>query len=84
MSSVAGLQSALKNYSSDKIKDRAQGQEAIREIFSDRDNLNIFQNTARQEGGAGWIAFFQCIFQVVVADKKAVMKKGGKAQGQSV
>ncbi|WWD21232.1 hypothetical protein CI109_105716 [Kwoniella shandongensis] len=80
MNSVSGLQSALRLYSSDKIKDRSQGLEQIREIFSNRENLAIFQETASKEGGAGWIAFYQCLFQVVVMEKKAVVKRGASTQ----
>ncbi|KAK8844109.1 hypothetical protein IAR55_006903 [Kwoniella newhampshirensis] len=80
MNSVSGLQPALRLYSSDKIKDRSQGLEQIREIFGNRENVASFQETASKEGGAGWIAFYQCLFQVVVMEKKAVVKRGASAQ----
>lgn len=81
MNTVSGLQTALKLYASEKVKERSQGHEHIREIFGNRENLAIFQETASREGGAGWIALFQCLFQVVVVEKRAVMKKIGSAQG---
>lgn len=82
MSTVSGLQTALKLCSSDKVKHRAVGLESVREIFSNRENLLIFQETASRDGGAGWIAFFQCLFQVVVVERKAAVKKGASAQGE--
>lgn len=81
MSTVAGLQSALSGYDSDKVKERDQGREAIREIFGNRENLEIFQESASRDGGSGWTALFQCLFQVVSREKKAVVKKGATAQG---
>ena len=81
---VSGLQGALKLYASDKVKDRADGHTRIRGIFSDRENLRVFQETARRDGGAGWIALFQCLFQAVILEKKAFLKKSGGAQGQSI
>ncbi len=83
MNTVSGLQTALKLCGSDKIKDRSQGQEHVREIFSNRENLIVFQETASKDGGAGWVAFFQCLFQVVVVEKKAAVKKGASVQGES-
>ncbi|ORY28799.1 hypothetical protein BCR39DRAFT_533939 [Naematelia encephala] len=80
MNKVPGLQAALKLYSSDKVKERAQGHDAIRGIFSSRENLSNFQETAAKQGGEGWIAFFQCLFQVVVTEKKAALKKGASTQ----
>ncbi|WRT69110.1 uncharacterized protein IL334_006094 [Kwoniella shivajii] len=76
MNTVQGLQTALRLSTSDKIKDRTQGIDLVREIFSNRENLNAFGDTARKEGGAAWIAFYQCLFQVVVMEKKAVVKPG--------
>ena len=83
-STVQGLQSALRLYESDKIRDRADGHNRIRDIFSNRENLAAFQETAARDGGAGWVAFFQCLFQVVVLEKKAWLKKAsGGPQGES-
>ncbi|WVQ63855.1 uncharacterized protein L199_002011 [Kwoniella botswanensis] len=76
MNTVQGLQTALRLTTSDKIKDRTQGIELVREIFSNRENLNAFGETARKEGGAAWIAFYQCLFQTVVMEKKLVVKPG--------
>ena len=84
MNTVAGLQNALKLCSSEKVKDRSQGQEYVRDIFSSQENLLIFQETASRDGGAGWIAFFQCLFQVVVVEKKAAVKKGAATQGEII
>ncbi|KAK4687247.1 serine-protein kinase ATM, partial [Tremellales sp. Uapishka_1] len=74
-SSVADLDSAVKSYCSEKVKERASGLEAIRMIFSSQKNLSIFQDKASVNGGQGWVAFFKCLFEVVVREKKAVKKK---------
>jgi ataxia telangiectasia mutated family protein len=79
--SIPGLSAAIRAYTSDKFKERSQGLEQIRDIFDNRDNVSRFQETASREGGAGWVAFFQCLFQVVVMEKKAVLKKAASAQG---
>lgn len=81
-SAVQGLQSALRLYESEKVRDRAEGQNRIRDIFSNRENLLAFQETASRDGGAGWVAFFQCLFQVVVLEKRVWLKKAsGGPQG---
>ena len=80
-STVSGLQSALRLYESDKVRERADGQSRIREIFSNKENLLVFQVTAARDGGAGWIAFFQCLFQVVVLEKKTCLRKAAGPQG---
>ena len=82
-SAVSGLQSALRLYESDKVRERSEGQARIREIFSNRDNLHLFQETASRDGGAGWVAFFQCLFQVVVLEKRACFRKSAGPQGMS-
>lgn len=79
---VPGLSAAVKHYTSDKLKERSQGLEEIRDIFDSRDNVLKLHETAAEEGGAGWLAFFQCLFQVVSIEKKAVLKKGASAQGR--
>ena len=84
MNTVSGLQNALKLCSSEKVKDRFQGQECVRDIFSSQENLVIFQDTASRDGGAGWVAFYQCLFQVVVVEKKAAVKKGAATQGEII
>jgi ataxia telangiectasia mutated family protein len=80
--SVPGLSAAVKHYTSDKLKERSQGLEEIRDILDSRDNAAKFHETAARDGGAGWLAFFQCLFQVVSIEKKAVLKKGASAQGE--
>ncbi|WVR09037.1 hypothetical protein IAU60_006097 [Kwoniella sp. DSM 27419] len=80
MSAVNGLATALRLYQSDKIKERAQGLEQLKEIFSNRENLALCQETYAREGGSGWVAFFQCLFQVVIMEKKMVVKAGASAQ----
>lgn len=82
MQRVSGLQSALNLYDSAKVKERAQGAAALREIFSNRANLDIFQESAARDGGAGWIAFFQCLFQVAVTEKKAYLKANSTATSE--
>ncbi|RXK38992.1 hypothetical protein M231_03722 [Tremella mesenterica] len=78
MNTVSGLQSALRLYNSDKIKDRSQGAEHVREIFSNPENLLSFQEYAARDSGAGWIALFQCMFQVVVLEKKVTTRRDAK------
>ncbi|OCF35599.1 hypothetical protein I316_02654 [Kwoniella heveanensis BCC8398] len=80
MNSVNGLQTALRLYQSDKIKERGQGLEQLREIFSNRENINTYQDIAQRDGGAGWVALFQCLFQVVVMEKRLATKAGARAQ----
>lgn len=75
MSAVPGLSGALKLYESDKVKDRMQGGTLLREIISNRDNLEALQATASRDGGKGWIALFQCLFASVLIEKKTVIKK---------
>lgn len=81
--SVPGLSGAVKLYTSDKLKERSQGLEQIKDIFDSRDNVTQFAESATREGGAGWITFFHCLFQVVSTEKKAVLKKAASAQGES-
>lgn len=80
---VPGLSGAVKLYTSDKLKERAQGLEQIKDIFDSRDNVARFHETASREGGAGWVAFFQCLFQVVANEKKAALRKTASTQGVS-
>lgn len=75
MNTVAGLQTALSNIESDKITERRAGQDALREIFANRENLLVFQETAALDGGSRWVALFQSLFQSVVLEKKAVIRK---------
>lgn len=82
MSAVPGLKLAIKEYESDKVKERAAGGEKIREIFGNRENLLTFQESASREGGAGWTVLFQCLFQAVIVEKKAVIKRNATAQGE--
>ena len=79
--SVPGLSAAIRLYVSDKLKERSQGLEQIKDIFDSRDNVTLFHETAAREGGAGWVAFYQCLFGVVVNEKKLALKKAGSAQG---
>ena len=78
---VSGLQTALKSYASEKVKERSEGHSRIRQLFSNPDNLRLFQETASRDGGAGWIALFQCLFLVVSLEKKVYLKKGSGPQG---
>lgn len=75
MSAVPGLSGALKLYESEKVKDRTQGGTLLREIISNRANLDVLQTTANRDGGKGWIALFQCLFASVLIEKKTVIKK---------
>lgn len=75
MNTVAGLQTALNNLESDKVTVRKQGQETLRGIFDNRDNLNILKHALAAKGGEPWIALFQSMFHTVVLEKKAVLRK---------
>jgi hypothetical protein len=76
------LQSALRLCESDKVKDRSEGISAIRTFFSNKENLAVFQETARRDGGGGWVAFFQCLFQLVSLEKRATLRKTANAQSE--
>lgn len=78
---VPGLSDAIRLYVSDKIKDRVLGLEQLKDIFGSWDNVTQFHETACKEGGAGWVAFYQCLFGVVVMEKRLVLKKAGSATG---
>ncbi|KAL7420991.1 Serine/threonine-protein kinase tel1 [Cryptotrichosporon argae] len=84
MNAVAGLSSALKQYSSDKVKDRAQAHATIRELFGNPDNVDAFQTTAERGGGEGWIAFMQVLFGVVATERRATLKKGSPQEAISL
>jgi ataxia telangiectasia mutated family protein len=74
MNTIPGLSTAIKSYTSSKVNDRKLGHLQIRQIFGNRENLEAFQQTAGREGGAGWVAFYQCLFQGVVIDKRAALR----------
>lgn len=80
--SFPGLEPALRLYQSDKIKDRSEGQTLIRQLFSNKENLIRFQESASRSGGQGWIAFYQCLFQVVILEKKVCLRKSVNPQGR--
>jgi ataxia telangiectasia mutated family protein len=74
--SIPGLSTAVRLYTSGTlIKERAEGLEQINDIFDSRENVARLQETASQEGGMGWVTLFQCLFQAVVNEKKAVIKR---------
>ena len=73
-SAVPGLARALKRYDSDKVRERADGATELREIFSNRENIDIFHTEAESNGGSPWVLFFQVLFQVVVLEKQAATK----------
>jgi len=84
MGTVPGLDRALKLYDSDKIGERTQGSKSLHEIFSNRENLELFQERARVNNGAGWVSLFQVLFTVVLTEKKLVPKKTGGPAGMSL
>lgn len=79
---LPGLNKALRMYESDKVKERAEGAAQLRAILGDEGNWKRFSESASREGGAGWTALFQGLFQTVVAEKKAVVKANASAQGE--
>jgi ataxia telangiectasia mutated family protein len=81
--SVAGLRVALKEYESDKVRERAGGAERIREIFGNKENLVTFHDVGGQQGGAGWVALFQCLFQGVSVEKRGMKRGNASATSQS-
>lgn len=72
---VAGLRVALKEYESDKVRERTSGAERLREIFGNKENLWLFHESGGQQGGAGWVALFQSLFAGVSVEKRG-MKRG--------
>lgn len=82
MPAVPGFKTALKEYESDKVKDRVSGGEKLREIFGNRENLLAFQESASRSGGEGWSALFHSLFHAVNVEKKAVIKTNATAQGE--
>lgn len=82
MSAVAGLRTALREYESDKVRERQAGAERIREIFGNRENLFAFQETGGSQGGQGWIALFQCLYACVKLEKRAAKKSNATATGE--
>ena len=68
---------ALSNLSSDKIKDRTQGLEDVRVFLSVQRNLEWIN----QDGGQrkSWLKVLQAVFQIVVDEQKAYVKKPGTA-----
>jgi hypothetical protein len=82
MATVPGFRSALREYESDKIKDRVSGGERLREIFDNRENLHAFQEQASRAGGEGWSQLFHGLFNAVCVEKKAVIKRNATAQGE--
>lgn len=79
---VPGFRTALKEYESDKVKDRVSGGERLREIFRNRENLLAFQEHAGNRGGEGWANLFRGLFSAVHTERKAVLKRGATAQGE--
>ncbi len=77
------LKNALALISSDKVKERAEGQSMIRSIFSIRENC---ENLAEQADGNGWLHTFQAIFGAILVDRSASVKlvKSGSAASNGV
>ena len=82
-SAVTGLRQALREYESEKVRERAGGAERIREIFSNRENLHLFKQTGGQQRGEGWVALFQTLFQVVSLEKRGMKRGNASAQSES-
>jgi ataxia telangiectasia mutated family protein len=72
---------ALSKISSDKIKDRAEGQALLRTIF--QSNTSV-ENLSSVTDNAGWLQVFQVLFGVVKMERAASLKRGtGKTGGSS-
>jgi hypothetical protein len=84
MPAVPGFKAAVKEYESDKVKDRVSGGEKLREIFGNRENLLTFQQSASKSGGEGWSVLFHSLFHAVNVEKKAVIKTNATAQGELI
>ena len=76
--SVPGLRVALKEYESDKVRERAGGAERIRQIFGNKENLYMFQAEAGPRG-EWWVALFVCLFQGVSVEKRATKRGNASA-----
>lgn len=74
MNALPELASAVQDYSHGIVRIRNPAAIKIKDICGNRENFNVFQRAAGGQGGAGWVAFYQCLFKVVVADKKRFLK----------
>ncbi len=71
--SNVSLKSAITLIASDKVKDRIDGQELLREIFSVRANCETLSS---QPDNAGWLHVFQQCFGAVMLERAAAVKPG--------
>ncbi|WWC63986.1 uncharacterized protein I303_106592 [Kwoniella dejecticola CBS 10117] len=78
MNTVRGLENALQQTQSKVIKDRVEGVRKVRELFSNRQNLNAFSDVASREGGSAWISFYECLFNTVAKERAYVVKPAAK------
>ena len=65
------LKHALAQISSDKVKERADGQDLLRQIFSVRENC---ESLADRKDGSGWLHTFQTIFGAVMLERAASLR----------
>jgi hypothetical protein len=74
------LKHALAQISSDKVKDRADGQDLLRQIFSVRKNC---ESLAERKDGGGWLHTFQTMFGAVMMERTASLKAGKSTSAAS-
>jgi hypothetical protein len=82
MGSVPGLNEAIRLCDSDTTTQRKQGRKSLEEIFSNRQNIELFGARAAQNNGAGWVQLFQVLFNGVLTEKRATAAKKGGAAGK--
>lgn len=71
---MISLQEAVRLISSDKAKERSEGIEQYKDIFQDRDTLE--QISDGDDDGKRWLRTMQALFNCVVNDKSACIKRG--------
>ncbi|WVQ74425.1 hypothetical protein IAR50_004026 [Cryptococcus sp. DSM 104548] len=79
MSVLKSLQEALELYKSDKIKERSQGCDQLRDLLHNRETLLRFADAAH-DGSKAWISFFSCVLKAVHSEKVLADKKESAAQ----
>lgn len=74
------LKSALGSIASTSIKERQEGLDLLRDIFSVPQNCQALQQSRE---GLGWLQVFQTLFGLVKMERQAALKKGKGASGES-
>ncbi|ODO04804.1 hypothetical protein I350_05414 [Cryptococcus amylolentus CBS 6273] len=76
------LEEALELYRSDKIKERSQGHDQLRDLLHNRDTILRFADAAQESSARPWISLFSCVMNAVHSEKVLMSKKDTAAQKQ--